>query len=93
MALDDGCDGCFRLLAFDDGCDGRRFRLLAFNDDRCIPCSMPQLNAVHVTILYLDDNCMWACTEGYYWSGDSCKPCSTEACLDRMIMEFCPKGF
>lgn len=41
----------------------------------------------------MQDNCMWACTEGYYRSGDTCEACNVDACPAPMVREVCTKGF
>ena len=68
------------------------------NDARCIPCSMPPSNAVHVTggLPYTVDNCMWACNEGFFRDGPSsmCRQCSTGVCpgLNQKVREVCAMG-
>ena len=63
---------------------------------RCIACSNPPSNARHTTggMPYMQDNCMWACNEGYYNSDGSCTVCTTEACpVQLMMRETCMMGF
>lgn len=64
-----------------------------------MPCKPPPVdNAVHTTggLPFMEDNCMWACKEGFYKEvvGDipRCVACTTDPCPTGMLREECPIG-
>jgi hypothetical protein len=64
-------------------------------DAACVPCTAPPANAVHVTggLPHTTDNCLWACTDGYYRDGDHCVACTAEECPgNALVRQMCRKG-
>lgn len=71
----------------------------SIQDAECRECKPPPSpNAVHTTggLPYMEDNCMWACSDGFYKTntndGGQCVQCSTEACPAGMLRGLCPLG-